>query len=327
MGRGDVVGVVLVVALCVAGLIGLAVRLEPMNHRCPGGGVPSEVGRVADDLGAAAARLPGVVAAMADYSPGDCDRLRVALTVDANADPDQVAAAVAFVAAGLGAPELRVVSDVRASVEDDGPEHSPAGGRPSLSLFDGSRATHAVAAVARAWAQLKGRYRSTEVEVGHYYDSVRVQLPRRADSAAIREAFEVLRSLGLAESTSGNLTFWNVGVAGPGPIVTEPDIHYQVRGDLSSPTVLASMEAVAGWSAALGSEIAVVTKAVWSEVREGDEPPGLTVRATVDVDAVGRTVDEVADDLAARLAGAAASYHVKIAASTDPPRSADRVSG
>jgi hypothetical protein len=252
LGRGDVVGVVVVLALFVASMAWLAVLLEPLNHRC----LPSDVStagadRAADDLRVAAARLPGVVAVEAAYTPGDCDRVGVALTVDADADPDLVAAAVAFVAAGLDAPELRA-DHVGVSVEDNGPEHSPGAGRPSLSLTDTSRAPDAVAVVARAWAQLKEHYRSTNVKIDYYYDSVRVQLPRPADSAAVREAFHVLRGLGLTERTSGNQTFWDVGVAGPGPIHYEPDINYGVRGDLTSAEGIAAIGAVAAWSAALG---------------------------------------------------------------------------
>jgi hypothetical protein len=50
------------------------------------------------------------------------------------------------------------------------------------------------------------------------------------------------------------------------------------------------------------------------------------VRAIVDVDTAGRTVDDMGDDLAARLASSAAPYHLVIAASTNPPRSAQRES-
>lgn len=329
VGRGFVVGVVAVLVLIVAPVVWLAVLLEPLNHRCnPPDDRTAGAGRVAGDLGVATARLSGVVAAEADYSPGDCDVLSIAVTVDADADPDQVAAAVAFVDAGLDVPPLRAVDDVVVSVEDDGPEHSPGGGRPSLTVADESRATDAVATVARAWAQLKGRYRGVDVDVDFYRDSFRVQLPQPADSTAVRGAFDAMRGLGITERESASRSlFWDVGVTGPGPIDHDPDINYGMRGDLSSAEGLAAFEAVAAWSTALGPEIAPATESVWSSSREGDDASRITVSATVDVDALGRTVDEVADDLAARLAGSGASYRVQIAAGTAPPRSARRVSG
>lgn len=327
IGRANTVGVLVILGLFLAGVIGLSNWLEPLNHRCsPDGAGSPAAERVVDDLGAAASRLPGVVAVEAGYTPGDCDSASVALTVGADADPGRVAAAVAFVAAGLDAPEVRAVHDVAVSVEDDGPEHSPGGGRPSLHLADRARAPDAVAAVVRAWVRLKGHYRATSVEIGHYSDSIRVQLPRPSDAVAVREAFDVLRGLGLTGSAGGNLIFWEVGVAGPGPIRHEPDTGYGVRGDLTAEG-LTAIEAAAGWSADLGPEIASVTKAHWSAPERGDAPVVLTVRATVDVDAVGRTVDDVADDLAARLAASGAPHQVVVAARDDPPRSAERGAG
>jgi hypothetical protein len=184
-----------------------------------------------------------------------------------------------------------------------------------------------VAALARAWAQLKGHYRDVDVDVDFYRDSFRVQLPHTADSTAVRGAFDAMHGLGLTERESASRgLFWNVGVTGPGPIHHEPDVDYGMRGDLSSEG-FAAFEAVAAWSTALGPEVVAATESVWSSSREGDDASGLTVSATVDVDTLGRTVDEVADDLAARLAGSGASYRVQIAASAAPPRSARRVSG
>jgi hypothetical protein len=330
MGRGDVAAVVVVLALVVASWIWFVAYVEPLSHRCnPPDDRTAGADRVTGDLGAAASRLPGVVAAEADYSPGDCDVVSVALTVDADAFPGQVAAAVAFVHARPDAPPLRWVDDVVVSVKDDGPEHSPGRGGPTLTLSDEFRATDAVATLARAWARLKGHYRGVDVDVDFYRDSFRVQLPRSADSTAVRDAFEVMRGLGLTERESASRSlFWDVGVAGPGPIHHDPDINYGTRrGDLPSTEGLAAIEAVAAWSTALGPEIVLVTDTVWSGAQEGDEAPGLTVSATVDVDTLGRTVDEVADDLAARLAGSGSSYKVQIAASTAPPRSTRRVSG
>jgi hypothetical protein len=102
--------------------------------------------------------------------------------------------------------------------------------------------------------------------------------------------------------------------------VETPDRRLSAEG-------IAAIGAVAAWSAALGPEIALATKAVWSAPEQGDESPGLTVRATVDVDALGRTVAEVADDLAAQLAGSGAPYQAVVGARDQPPRSAERVSG
>jgi hypothetical protein len=326
VGCGTFVALVLVM-LFVAGLAGFSWWYSAALG-CPVGDARKAAhDRAADDLEVAAAHLPGVVAVEADFVAGPCywyDSMTVDLTVEADADPEQVAAAVALVAAGLDGPGLRPSGTARASVHDDGPEHNPGGDRPSLHLQDRAAGDRA-AALARAWAQLKGRYRSTHVGVGYRNASIRVQLPGTSGPAVVYEAFDMLRGLGLTEGTNTSEMTWEVVVAAPERVGAAPRTSYSVVGELPPADGLAAIEAVAGWSAALGPEVALESKAVWSK-QEGEESPGLTVAAYVDVDAAGRTVEVMADDLVARLAGFGVPYHVEVVA-MDRRGRAERTSG
>jgi hypothetical protein len=278
---------------------------------CPvGDGGRTGPDRAAKNLEEAVAHLPGVVAAEADFTLGACtwyDSLTVDLTVRADADPEQVAAAVALVAAGMRSPELNPSAVTTAHVHDDVPEQHPGAG-PSLRLQEGD--PDRAAAAARAWAQLKGRYRGAHVAVEYGRESIGVRLPGSPDPAAVREAFDVLRGLGLTEGADAQLR-WYVVVAGQERADSLRERSYFVEGDLPPAEGLAAIEAVAAWSAALGSEVVHRSKAVWSH-HEGDESPGLEVGADVDIRTAGRTADELADDLAGRLAGSGAPYRVGV---------------
>lgn len=325
VGWGTAVGVLMVV-LFVAGLAGFSWWYSAALG-CPIGDARAAArDRAADDLEVAVAHLPGVVAVEADFVVGPCyryDSLTVDLTVAADADPEQVAAAVALVAAGLDGPEPHPSGTARALVHDDGPEPKPGDDGPSLHLRDGTGDRAAV--LARAWAQLKGRYRSTHVGVDYHNESIRVRLPSTSGPEVVREAFDMLRGLGLTEAADRNELKWAVVVAGPEGLGAATEASYLVVGELPPADGLAAIEAVAGWSTALGPEVVVESTAVWS-TQDGEESPGLTVAAQVDVDAAGRTVDEMADDLAGRLAGSGAAYRVEIVG-MDRRGRAERMSG
>jgi hypothetical protein len=308
MGCGAWAAVVLMLILL--GFLGFSAWLSA-ELGCPGY-TSRRIGpdRAAKDLEEAVAQMPGVAAVEAEFTLGGCtwyDSLAVDLTVRADADPEQVAAAVAQVAAGMRPPETNP-SGTRARVHDDVPEQHPGAG-PLLILQKGD--PDRAAAVARAWAQLKGRYRGVHVAVEHGRESIGVQLPGSPDPAAVREAFDVLRGLGLTEGADAQLR-WYVVVAGQERASRSRERSYFVEeGDLPPAEGLAAIEAVAAWSAALGPEVVHRSKAVWIH-REGDESPGLEVEADVDIRTAGRTADELADELAGRLAGSGVPYRVGV---------------
>jgi hypothetical protein len=302
--------VVGLIVLILMGFLGFSAWLSA-ELGCPGySSRRTGPDRAAKNLEEAVAHLPGVAAVEAEFTLGACtwyDSLTVDLTVRADADPEQVAAAVALVAAGMRPPELNPSGLTTAHVHDDVPEQHPGAG-PSLRLQEGD--PDRAAAVARAWAQLKGRYRGAHVAVEHGRESIGVQLPGRPDPAAVREAFDVLRGLGLTEGADAQLR-WYVVVAGQERADSLRERSYFVEGNLPPAEGLAAIEAVAAWSAALGPEVVHRSKAVWSH-HEGDESPGLEVGADVDIRTAGRTADELADDLAGRLAGSGAPYRVGV---------------
>jgi hypothetical protein len=116
----------------------------------------------------------------------------------------------------------------------------------------------------------------------------------------------------MSGGTGGSRIYWGVVAAAPGRIGASAENVYSVVNAPLPAEGLAAIEAVADWASAIGPETNLESTAVWSRER-ADKSPALTVRANIDGDTAGRTVDELADDLATRLAGSGAPYQVQVA--------------
>jgi hypothetical protein len=301
-----------VTVLLLFGMLVAAVALISAAAGCPLGGDGSGAAKSATlQLERAVGELPGVVATKGDYVSDPCDdRAELDVTVPRGADPDQVAEVVRVAQAGLRAPEFADVDYVELTVEFDKPvgPPAPADGRFGAS---GDEAVEDVVADARAWVELQRRYPGASVGDHVQYDWVEIALASPTEAGAIAKAFGLLGELGL-DGAGRYSPSWDVGVA-PAPTHSPESQGYSYKAwdGLPPPGATAAMESVADWSADLGSEIVLASNVMWRDSPDAGARR-LEVHVKADVDRAGRTADELADELAARLDAAAVPYELDV---------------
>jgi hypothetical protein len=284
---------------------------------CPPGGVDSGAARSATlRLERAVGEVRGVVESEGDYSPEPCsDAARIDITVVRDAHPDRVEEAVRVAQAGLQAPDFADVTRVTLSVRLDervGP--APEDGR---FVTSGRAAVEDVVATARAWLELHRRYPGASVGDPLGIDRVGIPLTAPVDPEAVTGAFELMRELGL-DGAGRRSPRWSLRLAPSAEHRRYGEGHsYEAQGELPPREAVAAMGAAAGWSADLGPDTVLESKAVWWA--DPDSPrPRLLVRVEVDLDRAGRSAGEVADELAAMLGATASPYELEVrSASSD----------
>jgi hypothetical protein len=283
---------------------------------CPLGGAGSDAARSASlRLERVVGELPAVVASESDYTESACaDSASIRITVPRGAHPDQVAEVVRVAHAGLQGPEFEDVNSTELSVEPDerlGP--TPADGKFAAS---GDAAAQEVVAEARAWAVLHRRHPGASVgSAGRGWVDIPLTAP--VEPGAVTEAFDLMRELGL-DGAGHYLPSWHVWVAlSPAQSRYSEGDYYRAQGRLPPQEAVAAMGSVAAWSALLGPDIVVESRATWWTPPDSQRPR-LQVQVDIDLDLAERTADDVADELAAIFDATAAPYELEIrSASSD----------